>query len=176
MYVFLEATPNKLLSRFYIETAMGDRCDISSNTVRHGYYVRANATLRLSDRFSVELRIKASALGNTVLAKGKDVAQREYAMQIVSVHPLTARDNLSLIAQTNSTRRQASFYPSGGGKDKSEVLSIVYGHLRSLGTTLYVGATTSKSVKANNVGAISTRHQNEEFAKLSWLFDVAAVL
>jgi Domain of unknown function (DUF5916)/Carbohydrate family 9 binding domain-like len=176
MYVFLEATPNKWLSRFYIETAMGDRGDISSNTVRRGYYLGANATLRLSDRFSIEPRIDASTLGNTVLAKGKDVAQREYAMQIVSVYHLNARDNLRLIAQTNSTRRQASFYPGGGGKDKSEVLSIVYGHLRSLGTTLYVGATTSKSAAANNVGAVSTRRQNEVFAKLSWSFDVAAML
>jgi hypothetical protein len=84
---------------------------------------------------------------------------------------------LRLIAQSNSVKRAAAFYgTSSNTKDKSEVLSIVYGHLRSLGTTLYVGATTSKSVEIGGDGKASTRRQNEVFAKLTWSFDVAAML
>ncbi len=177
VYAFLEATPGNYLSRFYIETAVGDRGDFATNSIKRGYYLGANATIRLSDRFSIEPRIDQSTLGNSAYASGSALAQRERAIQVVSVYHLTARDNLRLIAQSNSVKRAAAFYATANNtKDKSEVLSIVYGHLRGLGTTLYVGATTSRSVETSGDGKSSTRRQNEVFAKLTWSFDVAAML
>ncbi len=177
VYAFFEGNPGTWLSRFYVETAIGDRGDIGTNTIRRGFYLGANATIRISNRFSIEPRIDESALGNKAFANGAELAQRERAIQVVSVYHLTARDNLRLIAQSNSVKRTGAFYATvNNTKDKTEVLSIVYGHLRSLGTTLYVGATTSRGVEIGGDGKTSTRRQNEVFAKLTWSFDVAAML
>ena len=174
MFVTIGSSPGSWLSRFYVETAFGDRADVGANVIRRGYYIGANATLRLSDRFEIEPRIDESVMGPSVFASGKDVALRERAVQVTSVYHFTARDNLRLIGQYNSVKRAAAFYPvpvSAG--EKTETLSLVYGHLRSLGTNVYVGATTSRSVdkSANNL-----RRQNEVFVKVSWSFDIAALI
>lgn len=174
MFVTIGSSPGIWLSRFYVETAFGDRADVGANVIRRGYYIGANATLRLTDRFEIEPRIDESVMGPSVFASGKDLALRERAVQVTSVYHFTARDNLRLIGQYNSVKRAAAFYPvlvSAG--EKTETLSLVYGHLRGLGTNVYVGATTSRSVdkSANN-----SRRQNEVFVKVSWSFDIAALI
>ncbi len=93
-FVFVESSPGTWLSRYYLETALGDRADVSANVIRRGYYIGANATLRISDRFEIEPRIDESVMGATVLANGGNIALRERALQITSVYHFTARDNL----------------------------------------------------------------------------------
>lgn len=173
-YAWMERSPGTWLSRFYIETAIGERADIAANTMRRGYFIGANATLRLSDRFEIEPRIDESVMGPRVLATGSDVALRERAVQITSVYHFTARDNLRLIGQYNSVKREAAFYATpASANEKTETLSLVYGHLRSLGTSVYVGATTSRNI----AGPVEVkRRQNEVFVKVSWSFDVAALM
>ena len=113
-------------------------------------------------------------MGTTVLANGSDIALRERALQITSVYHFTARDNLRLIGQYNSVKRQSAFYTTPiSANEKTETLSLVYGHLRSLGTNVYVGATTSRSI---DTSAVFKRRQNEVFVKVSWAFDVAGLI
>lgn len=173
-YAFIESSPGTWLSRYYVEAAIGDRADVGANVIRRGYFVGANATLRLSDRFEIEPRIDESVMGRDVLATGSEIALRERAVQITSVYHFTARDNLRLIGQYNSVKRVPAFYPLPvSANEKTETLSLVYGHLRGLGTNLYVGANTSRS--AEQSGNFK-RRQNELFVKVSWSFDVAALM
>ncbi len=173
-FVFVESSPGTWLSRYYIEIAAGDRADVSANVIRRGYYIGANATLRLSDRFEIEPRIDESVMGSTVFVNGSDIALRERALQLTSVYHFTARDNLRLIGQYSSVKRQSAFYAAPiSANEKTETLSLVYGHLRSLGTNVYVGATTSRSI---DTSAVFKRRQNEVFVKVSWAFDVAGLI
>ena len=173
-YAWIESSPGTWLSRFYVETAIGDRADVGANVMRRGYYVGANATLRLSDRFEIEPRIDESVMGSRILAAGSDIALRERALQLTSVYHFTARDNLRLIGQYRGTRREAAFYREPvSANEKAATLSLVYGHVHSLGTSVYVGATRSQS---SDSGDASRRRQNEAFIKVSWSFDMAALI
>ena len=173
-FISIASSPGTWLSRFYVETAIGDRADVSANRIRRGYYIGANATLRLSNRFEIEPRIDESVMGPKILSAGNEVARRERAVQITSVYHLSARDNLRLIGQYSSVKRESAFYPAPvSASEKTETLSLVYGHLRTLGTNIYVGATTSRTLDASSN---YSRRQNEVFVKVSWAFDIAAFL
>ncbi|MBL0123925.1 MAG: carbohydrate binding family 9 domain-containing protein [Betaproteobacteria bacterium] len=173
VFASIETSPGTWLSRLFVETAIGDRADIVGNVIRRGYYIGANATLRLSDRFEIEPRIDESVMGTGILATGSDIALRERAMQITSVYHFTARDHLRFIGQYSSVKRESAFYAEPvTANEKTETLSLVYGHLRSLGTSVYVGATTSRSIDS---GAETKRRQNEVFVKISWAFDMVAL-
>ncbi len=173
-FMFVESSPGTWLSRFFVETAIGDRADVTANLIRRGYFIGANATLRISDRFEIEPRIDESVMGPEILSTGSNVALRERAVQITAVYHFTARDNLRLIGQYNSTKRQAAFYTTPvSANQTTETVSLVYGHLRSLGTSVYVGATTSRNI---DTSAAYQRRQNEVFIKVSWSFDVAALI
>lgn len=173
-FVFVESSPGTWLSRYYLEMAVGDRADVSANVIRRGYYIGVNATLRLSYRFEIEPRIDESVMGSTVLVNGSDIALRERALQLTSVYHFTARDNLRLIGQYSSVKRQSAFYAAPiSANEKTEALPLVYGHLRSLGTNVYVGATTSRNM---DTSAVFKRRQNEVFDKVSWAFDVAGLI
>ena len=173
-FMFLESAPGTWISRYFIETAIGGRADVGANIIRRGYYIGANATIRLSDRFELEPRIDESVMGSRILATGSQRALRERAVQLTSVYHFTARDNLRLIGQYNSVKRGATHYTSPvSAREKMETLSLVYGHLRGLGTNLYVGVATSRSIEAS---AEFKRRQNEIFIKASWAFDLAGLI
>ena len=173
-YFFIESAPGTWLARYYIETAIGDRADVSANRIRRGYYIGANATIRLSDRFELEPRIDESIMGSKILAIGPERALHERAVQLTGVYHFTARDNLRVIGQYNSVWRDAAFYTTPvSPKEKTETLSLVYGHLRGLGTTFHVGVNTTRSTEPSEK---YKRRQDEVFVKASWAFDVAALL
>jgi hypothetical protein len=95
-------------------------------------------------------------------------------VQLTGVYHFTARDNLRVIGQYNSVERGRGFYASSvSPKEKTETLSLVYGHLRGLGTTFHIGANTTRSTEPS---AQYKRRQDEIFVKASWAFDVAALL
>jgi hypothetical protein len=72
-------------------------------------------------------------------------------------------------------RRAPALFDASGVSpfEKTETLSLVYGHRRGLGTNFYVGATVSRSLEPS---AGFRRRQSEIFAKWSWAFDVADLL
>ena len=173
-FMFIESAPGTWLSRYFIETAIGERADIAANKIRRGYFIGGNATIRLSDRFELEPRIDESIMGSTTLATGTERALHERAVQLTGVYHFTARDSLRVIGQYNSVKRGAAFYTTPvSASEKSETLSLVYGHLRGLGTSVHVGANTTRSVEP---AVQFKRRQDEVFVKVSWAFDVAAVI
>lgn len=174
-FMFIESSPNATLSKVFFETAIGDRADVANNRIRRGYYIGSSALIRLSSHWEIEPRIDESVMGRDhISARGADWVIRERAAQLTSVYHLTARDNIRLIGQYNSVKRNTAFFASGfSTNEKTETLSLVYGHLRSLGTSLYVGANTSRSVEP---GSGFSRRQNEIFFKASWAFDLAALI
>ncbi len=173
-FASIESTPGTWLSRFYLEAGIGDRPDVAANAIRRGYFIGANATLRISDRFEIEPRIDESVMGSGALSRGNEIALHERAVQITSVYHFTARDNLRLIGQYSSVKRGSAFYTSPvSTNEKTETLSLVYGHLHSLGTNIYVGANTTRSI---DTSIIFKQRQNEVFVKISWAFDIAALI
>ncbi len=89
---------------------------------------------------------------------------------MIAIWHFTARDSLRAIWQESSTRRAASLWQQPvSARDNSDTLSIVYGHRRGIGATLYVGATVGR-VRDPEAG-VRTR-QSEIFVKGSWTFDV----
>ena len=173
-FMSIESAPGTWLSRFYIETAIGERADIAANKIRRGYYIGANANFRLSDRFEIEPRIDESIMGTKILATASERALHERAVQLTGVYHLSARDSVRLIGQYNRVKRGAAYYTVPvSASEKTETLSLVYGHLRSLGTSLHVGVNTTRNIEP---AVQFKRRQDEVFVKVSWAFDVAALL
>ena len=174
-FAFIDSAPGGFLSRFYIEAAIGDRGDFANNRVRKGYYIAGNALFRLSDRWEIEPRIDESMMGDKdIWTTGADRVQRERAVQVTSVYHFSAKDTLRVIGQYNGVKRNLAFYQPGFPADeKTETLSIVYGHIQRLGTNFYVGANSTHST---DPGSRYSRRQNEIFFKASWAFDLAAWL
>ena len=172
-YAWMESSPGTWLSRFYVETIIGDRGDIANNKIRRGYYVAANATLRVSNRWEIEPRIEESIMGTTLLPGVDEKVIRERAVQITSVYHFTARDYVRFIGQYAGVKRNLAFFAPGASADeKSQTVSVVYGHLRGLGTSFYLGASSSRSLDPQ---LAFSRRQNEVFFKASWAFDLAAL-
>ncbi len=173
-FAFIDSAPGGFLARYYIEAAIGDRADLANNRVRKGYYIGANALFRLSDRWEIEPRIDESMMGREdILTRGDDRVIRERAVQVTSVYHFNAKDTLRVIGQYNGVKRNLALFAPGYSPDeKSETVSIVFGHIERLGTNFYIGANSSRNVDAG----LQTRRQNEVFFKASWAFDLAAWL
>lgn len=173
MFFWVEATPGKWLSSFYIESAIGDRGDVANNRIGRGYYIGANATIRLADRLELQPRIDESVIDTRESVTGSKNIVRERAFQLTSIYHLTARDSLRAIVQYNGVRRAPSLYESRVTPfDKNETASLVYGHRRGLGTNFYIGANSSRTIEP---GANYARRINEIFVKASMSFDVTNI-
>lgn len=174
-FAFIDSAPGGFLARYYVEAAIGDRADLANNRVRKGYYIGGNALLRLSDRWEFEPRIDESMMGKEdILTNGADRVIRERAVQVTSVYHFNAKDTLRVIGQYNGVKRNLGYFAPGYSADeKSETISVVFGHIERLGTNFYVGANSSRS---KDPGSQYSRRQNEIFFKASWAFDLAAWL
>jgi hypothetical protein len=96
------------------------------------------------------------------------IAQR--AQQVLAIWHFTARDSLRAIWQASWVKRAASLWEEPvSHREKSDTLSVVYGHRQGIGFTVYVGATAGRSLDADTG---FRRRQSEVFAKGSWTFDV----
>jgi hypothetical protein len=169
LYWWVEATPGNWLSSFYVESAMGERGDVANNRLGRGYYIGMNATIRLFRRWELQPRIDESVI-NAIDGDTKR-ALHERAFQLTSIYHLTSRDSIRLIGQYNGVRRAPSLYESRVTPfDKSEVLSIVFGHRRGLGTNFYVGLTSSRAIEPQ---VEYKRRINEVFVKGSRAFDLS---
>jgi hypothetical protein len=171
MFFWVEATPGKWLSSFYVESAIGDRGDVANNRIGRGYYIGANATIRLAGRLELQPRIDESVIDTIDAAPGSKRIVRERAFQLTAIYHFTAQDSLRAIMQYNGVRRAPSLYESRVTPfDKNETISLVYGHRRGLGTNFYLGATSSRTLEP---AANYTRRINEIFVKASIAFDLA---
>lgn len=173
-YFNLESTPGTWLSSYFIEGSIGDQGDVANNRMRRGYFISANAKIRMFGRFELEPQISESVVGTHVRPGATELVLRERAVQIASVYHFTDRDNIRLVAQHNHVRRGVSYYATPvSAREKTETVSLVYGHRAGLGTNIYFGATVSKS---SDPGAAFPRNLSEVFIKASWAFDLAGLI
>jgi hypothetical protein len=174
-YVNVESNPGKVISYFFAEFLRGERFDVTNNRITDGYFFNATATIRLTDRWEIEPRIDNGVLTSKESVPGSNRILQERAVQVKSVYHLSPRDTLRLIGQYNAVRRAPSLFDVAGVSpfEKTETLSLVYGHRRGLGTNFYVGATASRSLEPS---AGFRRRQSEIFAKWSWAFDLSDLL
>jgi hypothetical protein len=175
LYMNIESNPGKTISYFFAELLTGERLDVANNRITDGYFFNASATIRLSDRWEIEPRIDNGVLTAKESVAGAKRILLERAVQLKSVYHLSSRDTIRLIGQYNGVRRSKALFesPNVSPFEKTETLSVVYGHRRGLGTSFYVGATASRTVDPS---ARFTRRQNEVFAKWSWAFDASSIL
>jgi hypothetical protein len=172
VFFWIDSTPGNWLSSFYLESAIGDRGDVANNRIGPGYYVGMNATIRLFNRWELQPRIDESVINIDGEVPGSKRVIHERAFQLTSIYHLSARDSVRLIGQYNGVRRAPTLYESRKVTpfDKTEVISLVYGHRRGLGTNFYLGATSSRAIEP---AATYTRRINEIFIKASYAFDLS---
>lgn len=170
VYAGIESNPFGWFSRLYSEIAYGDRVDVANNRVGRGLYFGFSANVRPHPRAEVEYRIDNDFVDSRQPVEGsrRFIAQR--AQQVLAIWHFTARDSLRTIWQSSWVKRAPSLWAEAvSHREKSDTLSVVYGHRQGIGFTVYVGVTAGRSLDAAN-GA--KRHQAEVFAKGSWTFDV----
>ena len=170
LYVGVESNPFDWFSRLYSELAWGDRVDIANNRVGRGWYFGLSANVRPHRRAEVEYRIDDDTIDSPDAVEGSRRIIHQRAQQVLAIWHFTARDSLRTIWQSSWVKRAASLWEEPvSHREKSDTLSVVYGHRQGIGFTVYVGATVGRSLDADSG---SRRRQSEIFAKGSWTFDV----
>ena len=90
--------------------------------------------------------------------------------QVLGIWHFSARDSLRLIWQASDVRRSPSLWLQPvSAHERTETVSLVYGHRRGLGATFYLGANFARTRDAD---AGVRKDQSEVFAKASWTFDM----
>lgn len=170
-YAWVASSPGGVVSNFYAETAFGDRADVPNNRMGRGYFIAANATIRIGGRWEIEPRIEDAIVDTRENVTGSKRIVHERAVQIASVYHFTARDNIRAIFQYGGVRRTPALFESKVAPlEKNEVASLVYGHRRGLGTNFYVGLNASRAEEPQSGYG---RRIIEAFVKASYSFDVS---
>jgi hypothetical protein len=170
LYAGIESNPAGWFSRLYSEIAWGDRVDVANNRVGRGMYFGLAANVRPHQRAEVEYRIDNDFIDALEPVEGSKRIIAQRAQQVLAIWHFTARDSLRAIWQASWVKRAASLWEEPvSHREKSDTLSVVYGHRQGIGFTVYVGATVGRSLDADTG---FRRRQSEVFAKGSWTFDV----
>ena len=170
LYVGVESNPFDWFSRFYSEIAYGDRVDVANNRVGRGMYLGLSANVRPHRRAEVEYRIDHDTIDAIDSVEGSRRIIGQRAQQVLAIWHFSARDSLRTIWQASWVKRAPSLWAEPvPHREKSDTLSVVYGHRRGIGFTVYVGATVGRTLDADSG---TRRRQSEVFAKGSWTFDV----
>jgi len=169
-YLQVESNPAGWFSKLYSEIAWGDRVDVANNRVGKGMYAMLMANLRPHPRAELEYRIDNDFIDSREPVEGSARILAQRAQQVLAIWHFTARDSLRTIWQASWVRRAPSLWEQPvSSREKTDALSVVYGHRRGIGFTVYVGVTASRSLDADS-GV--KRYQSEVFAKGAWTFDV----
>lgn len=170
VYLQVESNPFDWFSKLYSEVAYGDRVDVANNRLGKGMFVTVQANFRPHRRAEVEYRIDNDYIDAKEPVEGsrRIIAQR--SQQLLAIWHFTAQDSVRTIWQAGWVKRAPSLWESAvAHRERTDTLSLVYGHRRGLGLTLYAGVTIGRTLVADTGAA--TR-QGEVFAKGSWTFDV----
>jgi hypothetical protein len=169
--IAFESNPFPWLSRLYLESAFGDRVDFANNRIGRGAYLGMTANLRPHPRAEVEYRIDHDHIDSIEpVASGSKRILNETSLQLLALWHFSARDSLRTIWQSSTVKRGVGLWqrpvPS---RDNASTLSVVYGHRRGLGTSLYFGTTFGRQRDPD--GSVKS-YQAEVFVKGSWSFDL----
>jgi len=169
-YVGIESNPFPWFARLYSELAYGDRVDVFNNRVGKGHFYTVQATLRPHPRAEIEYRIDNDTIDAREAVEGSNRILLQRVQQLLTVWHFTARDSVRAIWQKDSRRRSASLWEDPvSHHERFDTVSLVYGHRRGIGTTLYVGANYGR-VRDPDAGVKT--YQAELFVKGNWTFDV----
>ncbi|HQZ44670.1 MAG TPA: DUF5916 domain-containing protein [Usitatibacteraceae bacterium] len=170
VYAQIESNPFDWFSKLHSEIAYGDRVDIANNRVGKGMYASLTTNLRPHPRAELEYRIENDYVDSLEPVEGSRRIIHQRAQQLLAIWHFSARDSLRAIWQASWVKRAASQWTAAvPHRERADTLSVVYGHRRGIGFTVYVGATIGRVLEADSGFA---RRQAEVFAKGNWTFDV----
>ena len=169
-FLGIDSNPFPWFARLYGELAWGDRVDVLNNRVGKGHFYTLQANLRPHDRAEIEYRIDNDTIDARERVDGSNRILRQRVQQLLAIWHFSARDSLRTIWQSTSTRRAPSLWELPvSARDNAETISVVYGHRRGIGASLYLGANFARYREPD---AGLRTYQAEIFAKGSWTFDV----
>lgn len=170
LWVSIDSNPASWWSKLYSEVAFGERVDVANNRLGRGAYIGLTSNFRPHPRMELEYRIDTDWINAIESVEGPRRILTQRAQQVLALWHFSARDSVRTIWQSSFIRRSPSLYEAPvSAREKSDTLSVVYGHRRGLYLTLYLGATFGRTEDAD---AGFRRYQSEVFAKGSWTFDV----
>ena len=169
--VAVESNPFPWLSRIYVEGAFGDRVDFANNRIGRGAFMGMTANLRPHPRAEVEYRIDHDHIDSLEpVATGSKRILSETSQQLLALWHFSARDSLRTIWQASTVKRGVALWQQPvASRDTAATVSIVYGHRRGLGTSVYFGTTFGRQRDPD--GSVK-KYQAEVFVKGSWSFDL----
>ncbi len=170
VYLQVESNPARWFPRLYSEIAYGDRADVANNRIGRGWFATVQASLRLHPRAELEYRIDDDHVDALEPVEGSKRIIGQRSQQLLAIWHFSARDSLRTIWQAGWVKRAPSLWEKPvSHRERSDTLSVVFGHRRGLELTLYVGVTVGRTLDADTGAAL---RQAEVFAKGSWTFDV----
>jgi len=169
-YFGIESNPWPWFSRFFFETAFGDRLDVANNRIGRGVYASFQASVRPHERAEVEYRIDNDTIDSLEPVAGSKRIIGQRVQQLLAIWHFSARDSVRTIFQSSTLRRAPSLWESAvSPREDTTTVSLVYGHRHRIGTAFYFGTNLTRSRDA--AGPLKA-YQVEVFAKGSWTFDV----
>ena len=153
------ASPAPWLPHFLVFANAGRITDYASGVVRPGLELIAALSARPLPALELESRVSLSQLKR----EGKRT-YREVGSQLLGVYHFDARQSLRTIVQRTTLDRRSE--PGvAAARAASTTTSLTYAFRRSMGTCLYIGATTLRD------GLETARRGTESFIKLQADFD-----
>ena len=169
-YFGFESNPFPWLARIFSEVAYGDRLDVFNNRIGKGYFLGIQASVRPHARAEIEYRLDDDVIDSREPVEGSKRIVEQRIQQVIGIWHFSARDSLRLIWQASDVRRAPSLWLQPvSAHERTETVSIVYGHRRGLGATFYLGANFART---RDPDAGIRTDQSEVFTKASWTFDV----
>jgi hypothetical protein len=143
---------------------------VANNRVGRGAFYTIQANLRPHPRAELEYRIDNDFIDSLEPGAGSRRILAQRVQQVLAIWHFSARDSLRTIYQSTAIRRAPSLWAEAvSARENSETLSLVYGHRRGIGTSLYFGASFGRS---RDPDAAIRSYNAEIFAKGSLAFDV----
>ena len=163
----VESSPFEWMPRIMLMGSFGDRVDITNDRLGKGANLSTALKIRPSARFEFDLQHDQQWINSIdQTTKGQEIF-RELSTQLTAVGHVSATDNIRLIVQEGTTRRNPSLFSIPViAENRSRVASLVYTHRVDLGPTFYLGATAARTAQTGG----STVRNNELFVKLAWAF------
>lgn len=154
----LSTSPAPWLPTLEASVAAGRMTDFAAAAIRPGVQVNVSASIRPLASMELEPSIWTAWLRGAT-----SLAYHETAAQLMAVWHFDARQNIRLIVQRSTERRNGE--PTvAADRSSHSASSLTYAFRRSAGTVFYVGATRSRSEQSSGVTASRT----EAFVKLQF--------
>jgi hypothetical protein len=166
-YVYLQASPGRVLNDFWIETTFGEEIDFANARKGTGATVGASVTLRPNNHLELQGRASGRWLHVDDPALGSGRLFAAQVERLRATWSFSPRTFLRLIGQYQQTVRNASLYVSPvNGKDASFTSSALFAYKLNWQTVLFVGYGDERAY-----GGIDQRLEPSgrgAFAKLSY--------